>query len=55
MSPAVSRQQQKLFCIALSIKRGETPKSYSKEAAALAEQNDEQTLKDYCGSKVEEE
>ena len=51
MSPATSEAQRKLFCVALSIKRGETPKSYSKAAAALAEQNDEQTLKDYCEKK----
>ena len=53
MSPAVSEAQRKLFCIALSMKRGETPKSYSKEAARLAEQNDEKTLADYCHSKKE--
>jgi len=52
MSPAVSRQQQKLFCIALSIKRGQTKASYSKEAARLAKENDEQTLVDYCKAPV---
>jgi len=48
MSPATSERQRKLFCIALSIKRGETAKSYSREAARLAEENSEETLKDYC-------
>lgn len=50
--PATSEDQRTLFCIALSIKRGETAKSYSKEAARLAEQNSEETLKDYCESPV---
>lgn len=49
--PATSEAQRKLFCIALSIKRGETPASYSKEAAKIAEENSEETLVDYCGSK----
>lgn len=52
--PATSQKQRKLFCIALAIKRGETPKSYSKEAARLAEQNSEETLKDYCEAPVKE-
>lgn len=46
--PATSEAQRKLFCIALSIKRGETPASYSEEAARLASENSEETLKDYC-------
>lgn len=46
--PAESESQRKLFCIALAIKKGETPASYSKKAAELAEKNSEQTLKDYC-------
>jgi hypothetical protein len=48
MSPAVSEKQRQLFCIALSMKRGETPESYSAQAAKLAKENDEATLKDYC-------
>lgn len=52
MSPATSEAQRKLFCIALSIKRGETPKTYSEEAAKIAVENTEETLIDYCGSKV---
>lgn len=51
--PAVSEDQKKLFCIALSIKQGKTPASYSEEAAKLARENDEETLKEYCESPVE--
>lgn len=50
--PATSEAQRKLFCIALSIKRGETPASYSKQAAKLAEENSEETLKEYCEAPV---
>jgi len=50
--PAVNEAQRRLFCIALSIKRGETPATYSKEAAKIAEENSEETLTEYCGSKV---
>lgn len=50
--PATSEAQRTLFCIALAIKRGETPKSYSKEAARLAEENSEETLRDYCKAPV---
>ena len=49
--PAESENQRKLMCIALSIKRGETPKTYSKEAARLAETMSEQQLKDFCEKK----
>ena len=52
MSPSVSESQRRLFCIALAIKRGETPKSYSFEAAHLAKTMSEKQLKDYCGSPV---
>jgi len=50
--PATSEAQRRLFCIALSIKRGETPKTYSKQAAKMAAENSEETLTEYCGSKV---
>jgi len=50
--PAVSEAQRRLFCIALSIKRGQTKASYSKGAARLANENDEQTLVDYCKAPV---
>lgn len=51
--PATSEAQRKLFCIALAIKRGETPASYSEEGARLASENSEETLRDYCKSPVE--
>ena len=50
--PATSEAQRKLMCIALSMKRGKTERSYSKEAARLAESMSEEDLVDYCGSKV---
>ena len=46
--PATSEVQRKLFCIALSIKEGGTPKSYSKQAAKIAEKNSVETLREYC-------
>lgn len=46
--PATSESQRKLFCIALSIKRGETPASYSKQAAKMASEMSEEQLADYC-------
>ena len=53
--PAESEKQRRLFCLALSIKRGLTPKSASKQAAEMAESMSEETLKDYCGSKPKED
>jgi len=50
--PATSPEQQKLACIALSIKRGKTPKSYSKEAAEWAESASEESLRETCESPV---
>ena len=50
--PSVSESQRKLFCIALSIKKGETPKNYSAQAAKLAEENSEETLSHYCEESV---
>ena len=49
--PARSEAQRKLFCIALSIKRGETEASFSKAAAELAANNSEETLKEFCEKK----
>jgi len=51
--PATSEAQKTLFCIALAIKRGETPRSYSAEAAKLADGNSEETLREYCKAPVE--
>jgi len=52
--PATSEAQKTKFCIALSIKRGETPVSYSKECAEMADSMDEETLKHYCEEPVKE-
>jgi len=46
--PAESEAQRKLMCIALSIKRGKTPASYSAEAAKLAKTMSESDLEEYC-------
>lgn len=45
--PAKSERQRKLAGIALSMKRGETPKGYSKEAAKMAKMTAKQ-LRDYA-------
>lgn len=37
-----------MFCIALSIKKGETPASYSKKAAEMADKMSLAQLEDYC-------
>ena len=52
--PAKTEAQRRIFCIALSMKRGLTPKSYSPEAAKMAAEMSEETLKEYCGSKPKE-
>ena len=46
--PAVSESQRKLAGIALSIKRGKTSRSYSKEAAKMADSMTEEQLGDYA-------
>jgi len=46
--PAVSERQRKAMAIALSIKRGETPKSYSPKLAKLAKSMSEQQLRDFA-------
>lgn len=46
--PAESKSQKTLFCIALSIKKGETPKTYSKKAADMAEKMSQAQLEEYC-------
>ena len=48
----VSKNQRTLSCIALAMKRGETPRSYSAQAAKMAESMSEEQLKDYCESPV---
>ncbi len=53
--PSVSRKQQKLMCIAKSIKQGKTPKSYSQQAAKVADSMSEEKLKEFCESPVKKE
>ena len=53
MSPATSKSQKTLFCIALSMKRGETPKSYSQQAAKMADTMSEDKLAEYCEKPIE--
>gem|GEM_PF-1309870 len=47
--PARSERQRKLAGIALSIKRGYTPRSYSPEATRMAESMSEEKLRHYAG------
>ena len=54
MSPATSRQQQKLFCLALSIKLGKAKASVSPEAAKMAKDMSVKQLSEFCRSKVED-
>jgi len=49
--PAESDSQRRLFCLALSIKQGKTPASYSKQAAKIAGQTSEQQLTEFCENK----
>ena len=46
----VSKAQQNMACAALSIKRGETPATYSPDAADMAASMDEKTLAEWCGA-----
>ncbi len=50
--PSSSEAQRKLFCIALSIKRGDTRASYSKQAAKMASEMTEEQLTEYCGTPI---
>ena len=52
--PATSKEQQTLACIALAIKKGETPKTYSKQAAEMAESMSVEDLEHYCKEPVKE-
>jgi hypothetical protein len=52
--PSSSNKQRKLMCIAESMKKGKTPKSYSKEAARISEQMNEQQLKEFCEAPVKD-
>ena len=50
--PATTEAQRKLMAIALQIKRGELPASYSPEAAKLARTMTERQLRDYAKKPV---
>lgn len=50
--PSVSSAQRKKMCIALSIKLGKTPESYSPECAKMAKEMSIKQLSDYCKSPV---
>ena len=50
--PAASKGQRTLFCIAQSIKEGKTPKTYSAQAAKMAETMSLEKLKTYCEAPV---
>lgn len=51
----VSKNQKTLACIALSIKRGKTKSSYSKQAAGMAESMSESKLEAWCKGPIEKE
>ncbi len=53
--PSISEKQRTLMCIALAMKRGKTPKSYSKAAAKIADQMSEEQLIAYCEEPVANE
>ncbi len=46
--PAVSEVQRRLAGIALAIKRGQTPRSYSQEAARMADSMTEAQLEKFA-------
>jgi len=52
MSPATSERQRKLAGIALSMKRGETPESYSPEAYEMARSMSEKELRKFASKPV---
>lgn len=50
--PARSEQQQKLFGLALSVKRGETPRSeVSDQVLKIVDTMSEKDIEDYAGTK----
>ena len=53
--PATSEKMRRLFCVALSIKLGKMPKSYSPEAARLAKTMSLSQLSDYCRQPIAKE
>lgn len=54
MSP-VSTPQKTLACIALSIKRGKTKGSYSKQASEMAQSMTEAKLSEWCSGPIKKE
>lgn len=52
--PATSEAQRKLAGIALSIKLGKTPRSYSAQAAKMADSMTLEELREFAHSKVKE-
>jgi len=54
--PATSERQQGAACVAYSIKKGETPRSYAKseEILGMVDSMSLEQLKDYCESPVKE-
>jgi hypothetical protein len=48
-----SKNQRTLACIALSMVRGKTPKSYSAEAAKMADSMTEEKLSEWCKGPIE--
>ena len=50
-----SENQRTLACIALAMKRGETPRSYSTEAAKMADSMSEEKLSEWCKGPIEKE
>jgi len=51
----VNENQQTLACIALAIKRGETPRSYSTGAAEMADSMSEEKLEEWCKGPIKKE
>jgi len=51
----VSENQKTLACIALAIKRGETSRSYSEEAAKMADSMSEEKLSEWCKGPLKKE
>ena len=50
--PATSPEQKTLACIALQIKLGKTPVSYSEQAAEWAKTASKESLRETCESPV---
>jgi hypothetical protein len=53
--PSKSVKQKKLMCIAESMKKGKTPKTYSSVAAKISDQMSEDQLKEFCEAPVKED